>query len=167
MRIITAFKYFFKILAQGEAALPQAQTSVEVRVEEKPVFHVSSAPAVQVLGLLQKDGRFVDFIMEDLSAYSDQDVGAAVRDIHAGCRKVLNKYFSVVKIYSQGEGSRVQVEEGFDPSKIEIQGDISGKTRFSGELLHGGWYAQNIQLPTVAEGADDKVIAPAQVEVLQ
>ncbi|ROS01213.1 uncharacterized protein DUF2760 [Sinobacterium caligoides] len=169
MRIYTAFLYFFKILLMGDKALakdePEVATVEQAPVESKPVFHVSTAPAIQVLALLQSEGRLIDFLQEDIAAYGDDDIGAAVRDIHAGCRGVLDKHFALERIMSEEEGCMVSVAADFDPSRIELQGEIKSGASLSGALLHGGWLASKVELPTVAEGADEKVVAPAQVEV--
>ena len=42
--------------------------------------------AVQILSVLQRDARLVDFLMEDIGAYSDEQVGAAVRDVQPQSR---------------------------------------------------------------------------------
>ena len=159
MRLFTAIAWFFKILFKGNAAFAEAPAA-----EAKPEFHHSKAPAVQVLGLFQKEGRLIDFLREDIAGYDDADIGAAVRDIHRGCRKVIDQYFTLRKVMDQGEGDAVTVEEGFDPSAIELQGSV-GAAPYSGTLIHGGYYADEIKLPTVPEGADPNVVVPAQVEV--
>ena len=34
------------------------------------------------LAILQRDSRLIDFLQEDIAAYSDDQIGAAVREIH-------------------------------------------------------------------------------------
>lgn len=180
MRLFTAISWFFKILTQGEAALQQAApttapadataTSDQPAPEaqpprDKPLFHTSTEPAVQLLGLLQREGRLIDFLQEEITGYQDAEIGAAVRDIHRGCRKVLHTHFKLRRVLSDAEGSTVTVPEGYDPSSIELQGNVTGKGPFRGTLAHPGWYVEEVKLPTVAPGADARVAAPAQVEV--
>ncbi len=177
MRIFLAIAYFFKILFVGEKALinyaqqravGQAKDEPSAAKPEPtvaPVFHVSTAPAIQLLGLLQKEGRLIDFLQEDISPYDDADIGAAMRDIHGSCRKVLDKHFALKRILTELEGENVTIAAGFDPSRIQIQGDISHQEALTGAVLHGGWIATKADLPTVAEGADENVVAAAQVEV--
>src|SRR5581483_11898321 len=52
--------------------------------EKKP-----SAEPLRLLTLLQREGRLVDFLLEDIQAYDDAQVGAAVRDIHQKCQAAL------------------------------------------------------------------------------
>ncbi|MCU4677182.1 DUF2760 domain-containing protein [Catenovulum sp. 2E275] len=177
MRLTSAFSYFFKILFQGEAkalagvAKTQAEPSAnnEQAAQNRPKFQHSQLPAVQVLNLFQANGRLIDFLKEDITPYSDADIGAAVRDIHAGCRKVLDKHFDVQPIIAKNEGDSVAVEAHFDPSKIELVGNLTSQnaseTGAQGLLVHKGWYAANTHLPTIADGQDQTVIAAAQVEV--
>ncbi len=172
MRIFTAFSWFFKILFNGQKAFDslnlEAQPATETPApqEERPEFHVSHAPATQLLGLLQKEGRLIDFLQEDISQYDDGDIGAAVRDIHAGCRRVLEKNIVVKAISEVSEGDAITLETGFNPSHYELIGNLtSAQGKVSGSIIHRGWYAESINLPTVAEGQDENVVAPAQVEV--
>ncbi|WP_111977839.1 DUF2760 domain-containing protein [Algibacillus agarilyticus] len=177
MRIFSAFSYFFKILFKGEAsvldariAVLKASQSTETSNEApRPEFTVSSAPAVQVLNLLQKNGRLIDFLQEDISQFDDADVGAAVRDIHSGCRKVLDKHFALKPVIEQNEGDTVDVAAEFDPSRIELVGNLikddTKQTGLKGTLIHRGWVATQTQLPTIAAGQDESIVAPAQVEV--
>jgi hypothetical protein len=164
MRLFTAIAWFFKILFKGNAAFAETPR-VEGAVAEKPVFSASPAPAVQLLGLLQKEGRLVDFLQEDVSGYSDAEIGAAVRDIHRGCRETLQKYMTLRRVMEGTEGAPVTVPEGFDPSAIELQGNVAGKAPYTGTLVHGGWYVEELKLPTIPASADAKVAMPAQVEV--
>ena len=48
----------------------------------------SPEAAVQMLAALQREGRLVDFLQEDLSSYEDSQIGAAVRNIHTGCKRL-------------------------------------------------------------------------------
>lgn len=162
MRLFTAIAWFFKILAKGNAAFAEAPVGEGVA---RPVFAGSSEPAVQLLGLLQKEGRLVDFLMEDVSSYADAEVGAAVRDIHRGCRAVLTQKMTLRRVMPEAEGSMVTVNAGFDPSQVSLEGNLTSPPPYTGTLLHGGWYVEEMRLPTVPSGADPKVAAPAQVEV--
>lgn len=166
MRLFTAIGWFFKILFKGQAAFAEAPTAVTAEnTGEKPEFHGSGQPAIQMLSLLQKEGRLLDFLLEDVSSFSDADIGAAVRSIHKGCRKVLDDRLVLRRILEEPEGSTVSIPEGFDPSQIELQGNVAGDPPYEGAVIHGGWYVEEIKLPTVADGVDGNVAAPAQVEV--
>ena len=121
--------------------------------------------AVYTLVLLQREGRLVDFLQEDISAYSDEQIGAAVRQVHAGCRKVLKDYFSVKALRSDNEGETVEVPSGFNPVEYELTGNITGSAPYKGALRHRGWKASQVSLPERQAGQKLEVIAPAEVEV--
>jgi len=125
----------------------------------------SPTPALRLLAILQQEGRFVDFIQEDIATYDDAQVGAAVRSIHAGCRKVLAEHLALERLYTADEGSTVSVEKGFDPSSIHLSGNVTGEPPFRGTLQHGGWRATRLSLPEAPSGADAQIIAPAEVEI--
>jgi flagellar basal body-associated protein FliL len=125
----------------------------------------SPVPALRLLALLQQEGRLVDFLKEDIDGYSDAQVGAAVRSIHAGCRKALSDRIELQRIFSAEDGSEVTVEAGFDPATIRLTGNVTGKPPFRGTLQHAGWRAANVALPQSPGDTDATIIAPAEVEV--
>ncbi len=131
-----------------------------------PVLRESSPEAaLQLLGLLQREARFVDFVQENVAAYSDADVGAAARVVHEGCRKVLREHFSVEPVRPEAEGNRVTLAEGFDAASIRLTGNVVGQPPFTGSLGHRGWRVTDSRLPKLAQGHDASVIAQAEVEL--
>ena len=118
-----------------------------------------------MLALLQRDGRLVDFLMEDLSGYPDEQVGAAVRDIHSNCRRALARYVTVESILDGQEGGPVTVSDGLDPAEVRLVGNVAGRPPFQGTLLHKGWRVTHVSLPPLGEGAGRAVVAQAEVEV--
>ena len=133
-----------------------------------PAPQLREAPheaALQLLGLLQRDARFIDFIEEDVKAYSDADIGAAARVVHEGCRKVLREHFSIQPLRSETEGSRVTLPEGFDAAAVRVTGNVVGKAPFTGTLSHRGWRATDTRLPKLAAGHDAAILAQAEVEL--
>ncbi len=130
-----------------------------------PPTRPSPAPALRLLALLQQEGRLVDFINEDIDEYSDEQVGAAVRSIHAGCRKALAGRVTLKRIFDAEDGSEVVVQPGFDPAAVRLTGNVTGAPPFRGTLQHGGWRAANVSLPESIGDADASVIAPAEVEL--
>ncbi|MDX1971208.1 MAG: DUF2760 domain-containing protein [Candidatus Sumerlaeia bacterium] len=157
MHPIQAFKAFFRVLVQGEQLLPPPPPAT--------AFQPSREQAVQLLALLQKDGRLVDFLMEEISAFSDAQIGAAVRPIHASTRKALLERVKLARIHDSPEGSTVTLPEGFDPSRYALTGNPGGGTAQSGVLRHRGWVVTELNLPTVPAEADPLVVAPAEVDV--
>ena len=129
-------------------------------------FHApSNESALQLLGLLQREARFVDFIEEDVAGYADADIGAAARLVHEGCRKVLREHFTLASVRSEAEGSRITLAEGFDPTAVRLTGNVVGKPPYTGQLNHRGWRVTDTRLPRIAGGHDVSVVAQAEVEL--
>lgn len=117
------------------------------------------------LSLLQREGRFLDFLSEDLEPYEDAQIGAAVRSVHANCRKALHKKLSLAPIIDKDEGQEITVDSGFDPGSIVLTGNVTGTPPFRGILRHKGWQAKRVEIPIFSESAETSVIAPAEVEI--
>jgi hypothetical protein len=132
-----------------------------------PVVLRESGPeaALQLLALLQREARFIDFMQEDLAGHADADIGAAVRVVHAGCRKVLQEHFRIEPVRSENEGSRVTLQPGFDAASVKLTGNVVGQPPFTGTLSHRGWRAAEVKLPKLAEKHDARVLAQAEVEL--
>jgi hypothetical protein len=120
--------------------------------------------ALHLLSLLQEEGRFVDFLQEDLAPYPDEQIGAAVRGIHEGCRKALGDRIAFEPVLGGAEGETVTVEAGFDPAAVRLTGNVHGTPPFGASLRHAGWRATQASLPA-RRGQDPHVIAPAEVEI--
>jgi hypothetical protein len=121
--------------------------------------------AVQLLAILQREGRLLDFLQEDVDGYSDAQIGAAVRDIHRGCKKALAEHMPLEPVLREPENAQVRVDPGFDPSRIRLVGNVVGEPPFTGALRHHGWRIAKVALPAVARGTDPTVVAPAEVEL--
>ncbi len=122
--------------------------------------------ALQLLAIMQREGRLIDFLREDLRAYDDAQIGAAVRPIHEGCRQALDEHIKLEPIFSETEGSTVSVEPGFDARAIRLTGIVAGEPPFRGELRHRGWRVTEIELPKPAFSRDQQqILASAEVEV--
>jgi hypothetical protein len=155
-RFVLALKALWKILTDPEFA---------ARVE--PLFlRAPSGPDLRILAVLQRDGRLVDFLQEDIDAYTDPQVGAAVRDIHRGCRKALRDFLTVEPILGEPEDAPVTVASDFDPAEIRLTGNVQGSPPFRGVLKHHGWRVKSVQLPALpGSRGDTSVLAPAEVEI--
>jgi Domain of unknown function (DUF2760) len=129
-----------------------------------PPREPEEAPALRLLGMLQQEGRFIDFIAEDLSPYPDDQIGAAARGIHEGCRKVLREHVDFEPVLRANEGDNVTVEPGFDPAAIRLTGNVSGTPPFHGVLRHAGWRVRRADVPA-RRGQDPQLLAPAEVEI--
>lgn len=122
-------------------------------------------PALQLLAILQREGRLIDFLQEDLAGASDGDIGAAARVVHDGCKKGIADYLDLAQIRAEEEGDKVELEAGFDAARIKVTGNVVGDPPFKGTLAHHGWVVDKIRLPDLAEGHDPSIVAPAEVEL--
>lgn len=147
-----------------KAERPKKAKPIEKPPEAKPGVSRETA-ALQLLSLLQREGRLVDFLEQDIDSFSDADIGAAVRVVHQGCRKALRNHMKLQPIRSEAEESALTLEKGFDAHSIKLTGNIKGSAPYKGVLRHRGWKANDIVLPTPVEGHDPSVIAPAEVEL--
>jgi len=155
---------FSTLIALLVARLPTAPAP-DAPAATAPAGPPSPAPALRLLALLQQEGRFIDFIAEDIDGYSDEQVGTAVRSIHAGCRKALRERVELQRILPDDEGSTVVVDQSFDPAAVRLTGNVAGEPPFRGTLQHGGWRASKVVLPESPGGLDPAIIAPAEVEI--
>jgi hypothetical protein len=180
-RLKYAFRTFFSILdhsripddvlaALGASARPSQDVEPPVAKTPEPV-RTAAAPspatparATQMLALLQRDGRLIDFLMEDLAPYPDAQIGAAVRDVHAGCRQALDRYFTLQPVLDDEEGRPVTIDRDMDPSSIKIVGNTTGQPPFRGVLRHRGWETTRVELPPLP-ATGHNILAPAEVEI--
>jgi hypothetical protein len=123
------------------------------------------ASGLFVLSALQREGRLIDFLQQDVAGFSDEDVGAAARVVHAGCSKALKQYFELGPAISTPEGATLNVPKGFDAQRIRLTGNVTGQPPYKATVKHHGWIAKDVRLPELAEGLDPKVVAPAEVEL--
>ena len=133
----------------------------------EPVILKEATPdaALQLLSLLQKEARFIDFIKEDVTSYSDADIGIAARVVHEGCNKAINEHFTLAAIRNEQEGSKVTIPQGFDAGAVRLTGNITGAAPFTGTLIHNGWQVTNIRLPKLTQGHDAAILVAAEVEL--
>jgi hypothetical protein len=136
----------------------------EIAPPEPP--QMSPQPAVQMLSILQREGRLIDFLNEDLSLYEDSQIGAAVRSIHEGCKKALADHAELTPVFSEAEGEEVTVQPGFDAGAVRLTGSVAGYPPFTGILRHRGWIVSKLDLPKLMnQKRQDWVLAPAEVEI--
>jgi Domain of unknown function (DUF2760) len=148
--------------ASDEDFAARLRTLVQpAQTEEK---HPSGEP-LRLLALLQREGRLVDFLMEDVQGYPDAQIGAAVRDIHRQCQAALKEHLELAPVLNVAEGSTVEVPAGFDPSAIQLVGNVTGQPPFRGTLQHHGWRVKEIKLAPPPEGQDNLVLMAAEVEL--
>ena len=173
-RILFAIRAFFAILFKG--TLPADIARAYGFNENKPAAKTTAAPkplpqakpsdgALQILGILQRDSRLIDFLMEDIAAYSDDQVGAAVRSLHDQCREALDRYVRLSPVIDSVEGTYTKLDTN-DPNTVKLLGNVPASGKAPGGILrHKGWRAERIDLPALAPTQNANVLAPAEVEV--
>jgi len=139
-----------------------ARQEVKAEVVEGPP---EPTPALQLLAILQREGRFVDFLQEDMSGFADADIGAAARVVHEGCTRGLKDVLELAAIRTEAEGAAVELAAGYDATRTRVTGNVTGEPPFRGTLAHHGWRVESIRLPALSEGHDPLIIAPAEVEL--
>lgn len=139
-------------------------SSTEQAPEPEPA--ATRSEALTLLAVLQREARLVDFIQEPIESYSDEQVGAAVRAVHHGCKTVFDRLLAFEPLASEAEGSQMTVPAASDPERFRLVGNVAGEPPYSGLLGHHGWQATRCEIPTWKGRADAAlVVAPAEVEV--
>lgn len=146
-------------------AAPKDAVAKDAETERAALAQARAGAAFALLGLLQREGRLVDFVQQEIGAFSDADIGAAARLVHAGCRKALVEHVRIRPVVDQSEGSSLRIEPGYDPVAYKLTGNVSGNAPYTGVLRHKGWRAELLELPVAVAGTDDSVLMPAEVEL--
>jgi hypothetical protein len=162
-RILFDGKYAAQVA--GLATPTLAPEALPAAPEPAPTAKQASAEdgALQLLGLLQREGRLVDFLEQDVTTFSDQDVGAAARLVHEGCRKALHAHAKVASVRAEAEGARLSLEQ--PASDVKLVGNVAGSAPFRGVLRHRGWRVDELRLPKLVGAHDPKVVAQAELEL--
>jgi hypothetical protein len=142
-----------------------ARTVKEPRPDPEQASAAREAGALALLALLQREGRLVDFLRQDVTSFGDDEIGAAARVVHAGCSKALAEHATVEPVRDEAEGATVEVPVGYEPASVKLVGNVKGAPPFSGKLRHRGWRASKVKLPELVAGHDVRVLAPAEVEL--
>lgn len=175
-RLWFAWVAWFRVLFDGSFAARVWSARGEARAVELPA---SPAPepkqipgpapetlegALQLLGLLQREGRFVDFVQQDITKFDDAAIGAAARVVHEGCRRAIGSHARIVSVRTEEEGSKVVIEQ-MDGDRVKLTGAVSGKAPYRGVLRHRGWCIETLSLPARVGTQDLRIVAPAEVEL--
>lgn len=173
-RIGSAFRSFFSILFSGILPEDIAHEFGYTKAKPAPVAPPVEVPkvkasdgALQLLHILQRDSRLIDFLMEDITPYADDQIGAAVRSLHTDCRATLTRHVTLSPVVDSVEGTfqKLDSSKAPDVNRIKLIGNVpaTGKAP-GGTLRHRGWYASSVDLPPIGK-QDVSVIAPAEIEV--
>ena len=156
-----------RMIRSEQARLPAVESDSKPEQQPDPEVPRRSdpTPALQLLALLQREGRLVDFLQQTIDGFSDADVAAAARVVHEGCRRALRSQGSIEPVRTEDEGSNVVVDSGYDASAIKLTGNVAGTGPYRGTLRHRGWRATAFELPRPVAGHDASILAPAEVEL--
>jgi len=174
-RIVLAFRAFFSLVFSGElSAEILIALNLSRRSSAAPAKAAAPVPAasavrasdgaLQILGILQRDSRLIDFLMEDVSAYSDDQIGAAVRELHDQCRDAIARYVTLAPVIDGVEGTYAKAPAQ-DANLVKFVGNVPAKPPAGGTLRHKGWRATKVELPNLAAKQDATIIAPAEIEI--
>ena len=170
MSIGSAFRAFFSLISgkfPEDIALEYGfvkASSIPAPPPPPPVVKVTDG-ALQLLGILQRDSRLVDFLMEDISAYTDEQIGGAMRGVHEQCRTSLDRYLKLSPVIDGVEGTYTKVDSSTE-KRTKLIGNVPASGKAAGGLLrHKGWRAEKIDLPKTGSGEDLTIVAPAEIEI--
>lgn len=177
-RITTAFRAFFRALANADAAarIDQALTGKILPAPSVPATQVpapepapkppAQSEALTLLAALQREARLLDFLQEDLTGYADEQIGAAVREVQRDSAKVLNRLFAFRPVLAVEEGSPIDLPADFDAGRFRLTGNVAGSGPYRGTVQHHGWEAAKCELPRyTGSPAAARTVAPAEVEI--
>lgn len=167
---------FARTLGKAGITEPAAKGKLEKRrsrvaedeegvIDKKALLEQNQRYYLHIVAVLQREGRLIDFLKEDLTPYDDTQIGAAVRSIHENCRKTLDRYLSPKAVMEKNEGEQITVPKDFDPGVIKLIGNVTGEPPFTGVLRHRGWRAAKLDLPVLSGSGESRIIAPAEVEI--
>jgi hypothetical protein len=169
-RILLAFRCFFNILFHGALSaevlgdLKLARREQAAPAKPAAASRTPADGALQILTILQRDSRLVDFLMEDIASYSDDQVGAAVRELHDQCRDSIARHVTLQPVIDGVEGTPARAPSG-DPTAVRFIGNVPATPPSGGTLRHKGWRAAKVDLPALAAKEDTTIIAPAEIEI--
>jgi len=180
LKIVLAFKCFFALLFSGELS-PEILTALNLTKRSgAPAPKATAAPApapaaaaptvrtadgaLQILAILQRDARLIDFLQEDIAPYSDDQIGAAVREIHDQSRDAIARYVTLTPVIDSVEGTYAKAPAQ-DANLVKFVGNVPAKPPAGGTLRHKGWRATKVDLPAMPVKQDATIIAPAEIEI--
>ena len=177
-RILLAFQAFFNLLFSGElsadtltalnltkrtGASPKAAAPAPAAAPAAPAVRTADG-ALQLLGILQRDSRLIDFLQEDIASYEDDQIGAAVRELHDQCRDAIARYVTLAPVIDGVEGTYAKAP-GQDANLVKFVGNVPAQTPPGGTLRHKGWRATKVDLPNLPAKQDPTIIAAAEIEI--
>lgn len=175
-RIGIAFSAFLRALSSASFAQQiddlQSRKTTPAPLPLAPVTPVAppeppkpQIDPLQLVSILQREGRLIDFLMEDIQGLPDAQIGAAVREVHRKTAKALADHVALVPVVETLEDEKMTVQAGYDPSSIRVVGNLGANPPYTGFVRHRGWKASDVKLQPLPPGQNPKVITPAEIEV--
>lgn len=152
-----------RLTSVPETVTAGAEPPAKVDAEKKEL--AERRMFLHLFAMLQREGRLMDFLAEDLNQYEDDQIGSAVRAVHAGCLRVVQEYLDPRPVLDKEEGGHVVIGDDFDPGAVKLTGKVVGDPPFKGILRHKGWRVGKLKLPTLSGSQNTKIITPAEVEL--
>jgi len=159
-RLLTAWRAFWFAWRHPE----ECQKWIEPPQKQKEASSADTSH-LRLLFFLQQGSRLIDFLKEDISAFSDAQVGAAVRKIHQDSRQVIEELVTIRPLRDEAEGAQMTILKGYNPSEIKLVGKLKGEPPYKGTLVHRGWKAHKRSLPAQLGDISVEIISPAEVEL--
>ncbi len=157
------------VWGKSKSAKPEPVKSAALPPQSAAATPNTDAAVVTFVGLLQEKGRLIDFLMDDVTGYSDAQVGAAARVVHQGCQAVMREHLTIEPIAQESEGATVTLPAGYATGDFRLSGNVTGEPPYEGTLVHQGWKVSQVRLPRLVgldeDGETLPHIAPAQVEL--
>jgi hypothetical protein len=169
--LVVAMLLIIALLASGghakHAPKPAAAEAVKPAALAPLPTNYAQAELITLLGVFQDKGRLVDFLMDDITPYNDEQVGSVVRAVHQGCKAALQEHFVIEPVAEEPEGAVITVPAGYPADEFRLVGNLAGEAPFKGTLVHKGWKVKSVKLPRVLHADKNRlpVIAPAEVEI--
>ncbi len=168
--LVVAVALLLTCLAGAAPAAPSGKAPVAEAVKPPPPAasgNQAQTELITLLGVFQEKGRFVDFLMEDITPFNDAEVGAVARSVHQGCRAALKEHFQIEPISKEPEGAPITVPAGYAADEFRLVGNLTGEAPFEGKVVHKGWRATSVKIPRALHSDKGRLpaIAPAQVEI--
>lgn len=169
--LVVAILLIFALFANGghakHAPQPVAAEAVKPAALAPLPKNYAQAEIITLLGVFQDKGRLVDFLMDDITPYTDEQVGSVVRAVHQGCKSALQEHFAIEPVAAEAEGAVITVPAGYAADEFRLVGNLAGEAPFKGTLVHKGWKVKSVKLPRVLHADENRLpaIAPAEVEI--
>ncbi len=160
--MFSRIKEFFLSLFSSPKKTVEAKNPLQ---SESSLLKDKKGEHLRFLSMLQESGRLIDFLKEDLTGYTDEQIGSAVRKIQQDCSKCLEEWVTIRPLLTESEGSKMTLPASYDPQKFKVIGTYRADEPFKVVLRHRGWKAHKMSLPPAAFASQGEVLMPAEVEV--